>query len=49
VGAEEANPSEGKISVDSPVGKAILNQPRGSIIEVNTPSGKIRYKILKIE
>lgn len=49
VGAEEANLSEGKISVDSPVGKAILNQPRGSIIEVNTPSGKIRYKILKIE
>ena len=48
VGAEEASPLEGKISVDSPLGKAILNQPQGVIVEVNTPQGKIQYKILKI-
>lgn len=49
VGAEEANPLVGKISVDSPLGKALLNQPKGAIVEVNTPQGKIQYKILKIE
>lgn len=49
VGAAEANPLEGKISVDSPLGKALLNQTEGKVIEVNTPQGKVRYKILKIE
>lgn len=49
VGAEEADPLEGKISVDSPLGKAILNQSKGAIIKVNTPKGKAQYKILKIE
>lgn len=49
VGAEEANPLEGKISIDSPLGKAILNQPKGTVVEVNTPQGKVQYKILKIK
>ena len=49
VGAEEANPLEGKISIDSPLGKAIFNQAKGTVIEVLTPEGKIQYKILKIE
>lgn len=49
VGAEEGNPLEGKISVDSPLGKAIINKTKGALIEVPTPGGKIRYKILKIE
>lgn len=49
VGAEEVNPLEGKISTDSPIGKAILSQPIGAIIEVDTPQGKAQYKILKIE
>lgn len=49
VGAEEASPLEGKISVDSPIGKAILNQPEGVVVEVNTPKGKVQYKILKIK
>ena len=49
VGAEEANPLEGKISADSPLGQAILNQPKGSVILVNTPHGKSQYKILKVE
>jgi len=48
VGAEEADPIKGKISVNSPLGKAILNKPKGSTIEASTPAGKIRYKILKI-
>lgn len=49
VGAEEADPLEGKISADSPLGVAILNQPAGADIEVETPRGKVKYKILKIE
>jgi len=49
VGAEEANPLEGKISVDSPLGKAIINQIKGAVVQVIAPEGKIAYKILKIE
>lgn len=49
VGAAEANPLKGNISADSPLGRAILNQPEGTTIKVNTPQGKIEYKILKIE
>ena len=49
VGAEEANPLEGKISVNSPLGEALLNKTKGAIIEVNTPEGQVRYKILKTE
>ena len=49
VGTEEANPLEGKISTNSPLGKAFLNQPKGAVIEVKTPKGITQYKILKIE
>jgi transcription elongation factor GreA len=49
VGAEEANPLEGKISADSPLGHAILNQAKGAVILVNTPQGQAQYKILKVE
>jgi len=49
VGVEEANPQEGKISVDSPLGKALINQPKGVIVEINAPGGKMHYKIVKIE
>ncbi len=48
VGAEESNPLEGKISIDSPLGKAFLNQPEGAIVTAETPQGKMKYKILKI-
>ncbi|MDP3991260.1 MAG: transcription elongation factor GreA [Candidatus Nealsonbacteria bacterium] len=49
VGAEEANPLEGKISIESPLGKALLAQSKGVIVEVMSPQGKVQYKILKIE
>lgn len=48
VGAEEADPIKGKISVNSPLGKAILNKPKGAIIKASTPAGEIKYRILKI-
>src|SRR3989344_331812 len=49
VGAEEASPLEGKISIKSPLGQAFFNQPKGAVIEVKTPKGIAQYKILKIE
>lgn len=48
VGTEEGNPMESKISIDSPLGKAIVNQQKGVTVVVETPGGKIKYKILKI-
>ena len=49
VGVAEANPIEGKISIESPLGKALLNKPKGAVVEVETPQGKVKYKIAKIE
>ena len=49
VGAKEADPSNGKISNESPIGSALINHMVGDVIEAETPGGKIRFKILKIE
>jgi len=49
VGAEEADPIAGKISADSPLGRALINQPKGVIVEIKTPGGRMQYKIVKIE
>jgi transcription elongation factor GreA len=49
VGSEEANPIEGKISNESPLGKSFLGHRAGELIETETPSGKMKYKILGIE
>lgn len=48
VGIGEVSPLEGKISVDSPLGKALLNQPEGAVVVVRTQNSKIEYKIVKI-
>jgi transcription elongation factor GreA len=48
VGAAEANPREGKISNESPIGKAILNHKVGETVKVETPGGTYNVKILKI-
>jgi len=48
VGAAEANPREGKISNESPIGKAILNHKLGDIVKVETPGGTYNVKIMKI-
>jgi len=49
VGATEADPRNGKISNESPFGKALLGHKVGEVVEAETPSGKVRLKILKIE
>jgi len=49
VSKEEANLKEGKISIESPVGKQLLAKTIDDVIEVTIPAGTLRYKILKIE
>jgi len=49
VGAEEAAPMEGKISVESPLGKALMGKRKGDEVEINTPKGAIKYKVVKID
>ena len=50
VGSAEANPSESKLSNESPVGKAILGHKNGETVEVTTPRGaRLKYKILEIK
>ena len=48
VSPEEADFSEGKISVTSPVGKALLGHKVEEIVEIKVPAGVLKYKILKI-
>lgn len=48
-GEYESNPSEGKISVESPVGKALLKKSKGDKVEVKTPAGQVTYKILEVK
>jgi len=48
VGAAEANPREGKISNESPIGKAILNHKAGDVVKVETPGGTYNVKIIKV-
>ncbi|MFR4249899.1 MAG: transcription elongation factor GreA [Christensenellales bacterium] len=49
VGSTEANPLEGKISNESPVGEALLGHGKGDVVEVTTPGGQIEYTILSIK
>jgi len=50
VGSAEANPSEAKLSNESPVGKALIGHKRGETVEVAVPRGpKRKLKITKIE
>ena len=49
VGSAEADPSENKLSNESPVGKAILGHKKGETVEVAAPRGKMKFKILEIK
>ncbi len=48
VSSNEVNPSEGKISVSSPIGAAMQNKGIGEIVEVAIPAGKRKYLVQKI-
>lgn len=48
VGPHEADFDEGKISVESPIGKGLLGKKVGETAEISVPAGTLRYKILSI-
>ncbi len=49
VGSNEVNPSVGKISHESPLGKAFLHKEKGVKVSVETPIGTMKYEIIDIE
>ena len=49
VGSAEANPSENKLSNESPVGKAIIGRKKGETVEVAAPRGTLKFKIMDIQ
>ena len=49
VGSTEANSLKGKISNESPVGKALMGTKVGDVITVETPAGTFQYKVLEIQ
>jgi transcription elongation factor GreA len=48
VGSAEANPAENKLSNESPVGKAIIGKKKGETVDVSTPRGPLKFKIMEI-
>ena len=48
VSASEANPSEGKISVDSPIGKGLLGKEVGDVAQIQVPAGMMEFEVLEI-
>lgn len=49
VGSQEADPMNGRISEDSPFGRALLGQKAGKEVVVEAPAGNIRYQIVEIQ
>ena len=49
VGSQEANPRMGRISDDSPVGRALHGHRAGDVVSVNAPAGVIELKIVAVE
>ena len=47
-GSNETNPREGKISDESPIGRALMEKSVGDVVEVETPGGTMNIKILEI-
>jgi len=49
VGVTEANPKEGKISNESPVGSSLLNKKVGDAVEIKAPAGTLTWKITQVD
>ncbi|MEE0204372.1 MAG: transcription elongation factor GreA [Oscillospiraceae bacterium] len=49
VGSQEANPMQGKISDDSPIGKALMGHKKNEVVTVEAPAGSMKFKILSVE
>ena len=48
VGSTEANLAEGRLSAESPIGRALMDAPVGSTVEVETPRGVRSFKVVKL-
>lgn len=48
VGFAQSNPTEGLISDESPIGKALMDRKKGDVVEVEAPVGTLRFKITGI-
>ncbi len=48
VGSAEADPLDGKISNESPIGKALLGAKKGDVVMAETPGGTIPFKVVRI-
>jgi transcription elongation factor GreA len=48
VGSKEADPKNGRISNESPIGKAMMGKKTGDVVLVETPAGELHLKILEI-
>lgn len=49
VGEHEADVKEGRVSITSPIARAMIGKEKGDVVEVNTPGGVKAYEILKVE
>ena len=49
VGSTESNPCEGRISNESPVGRALMGAKAGDTVEAEAPNGVLKYKVISIE
>jgi transcription elongation factor GreA len=49
VGSNEASPAEMKISNESPLGKGFIGKKKGDTVEIDTPGGKVKYKIINVK
>jgi len=49
VGEHEADVKKGKVSIASPIARAMISKEVGDVVEVNTPGGVKAYEILKVE
>lgn len=49
VGEDEADIKENKISVSSPISRAIVGKEEGDVVEVQTPNGVVRYEIVQVQ
>jgi len=45
---DEADFSQGRISISSPVGKALLGRKKGEVVNIRVPAGILKYKVIKI-
>ncbi len=48
VGSNEVDPAKGKISNESPLGRAFMGHDRGEVVEVEVPAGKLKYEIVSV-